>query len=98
MNRPSSTASVIGNCATWRCTCGAPVALQGRSGAVAGPTMESVVVCAGCRRVYFVIPQDKSFGPPIEVVQLFGLPGPAEVPSQQGGTTESTTVTGTSAA
>ena len=89
MNRPSSTASVLGACATWRCVCGAPVVLQGRSGSVAGPTIDSVVECAGCRRVYFVIPEDKSYGPPIEVVQLFGLPAPAEPAAAQTDTQES---------
>jgi hypothetical protein len=74
MNRPASKASVIGHCATWRCVCGNPVALQGRSGPASGPTRDSAVVCPRCQRVYFVIPQDKSNGPPVEVVELFELP------------------------
>jgi hypothetical protein len=48
--------------------------LQGRSGPASGPTRETVVVCARCQRAYFVIPLDHSFGPPIEVVELFGVP------------------------
>lgn len=76
MNRPVSTASVLGNCATWRCACQNPIALQGRSGPAAGPTPDSVVVCDRCGRAFFVIPQDKSHGPPIEVVELFGMPAP----------------------
>ena len=74
MNRPVSQASVIGNCATWRCPCLNPIALQGRSGPAGGPTRDTVVVCPRCSRVYFVIPHDKSNGPPIEVVELFGMP------------------------
>lgn len=74
MNRPAARASVIGHCATWHCLCGNPVALQGRSGPASGPTRESAVVCGRCGRVYFVIPMDRSHGPPIEVVELFGLP------------------------
>jgi hypothetical protein len=81
MNYPTGRAAVIGNCVTWHCVCGNPVALQGRSGPASGPTPESVVVCERCARVYFVIPQDKSHGPPIEVVELFGLPAPNNLPS-----------------
>ena len=77
MNRPPARANVIGNCASWLCVCAAnPVALQGHSGSIAGPTRETVVVCKHCQRVYFVIPLDRSHGPPIEVVELFGLPAP----------------------
>lgn len=77
MNRPASRANVLGNTATWRCVCAHPVALQGHSGSAAGPTRDTVVTCPACRRVYFVIPMDRSNGPPIEVVELFGLPEPA---------------------
>jgi hypothetical protein len=77
MNRPTSAASVIGNTATWRCVCQNPIALSGRSGPAGGPTPETVIVCDRCRRIYFVIPQDRSHGPPIEVVELFGMPTPA---------------------
>lgn len=38
------------------------------------PSRETAIVCPVCNRVYFVIPLDRSFGPPIEVVELFGLP------------------------
>lgn len=74
MNRPTGRACVLGSCATWRCVCGNPIALQGRSGPATGPTPESVVRCERCSRVYFVIPQDKSHGPPVEVVELFEAP------------------------
>lgn len=77
MNRPLQRACVVGTCATWRCACDNPVALQGRSGPTTGPTPDSVVRCERCHRVYFVIPDDKSHGPPIEVVELFGMPGAA---------------------
>jgi hypothetical protein len=76
MNRPTAAASVLANTATWRCACRNPIALTGHSGPAAGPTPESVTVCPQCQRVYFVIPQDKSHGPPIEVVELFGMPTP----------------------
>lgn len=81
MNRPPSVASVLGNTATWRCACQNPIALTSRSGSASGPTPETAVVCPRCQRVYFVIPQDKSHGPPIEVVQLFGMPVPADAAS-----------------
>lgn len=74
MNRPPSRAAVIGNCVSWHCACANPVALQARSGAASGPTRETVAVCPACNRVYFVIPMDRSFGPPIEVVELYSLP------------------------
>jgi hypothetical protein len=74
MNRGPLRANALGGCATWHCVCGDPVALQGRSGSPAGPTRDTVVVCGRCRRVYFVIPMDRAHGPPIEVVELFGLP------------------------
>jgi hypothetical protein len=77
MNRPPAVAGVIANCATWHCACGNPVALQGRSGPSGGPTPGSVVTCPRCPRVYFVIPEDRSFGPPIEVVELFAAPAPS---------------------
>jgi hypothetical protein len=77
MNRPVTRAHVLGNCVTWHCVCGLPTALQGRSGPSGGPTPDTVVVCSQCHRVYFVIPLDRSFGPPIEVVELFGIPEPA---------------------
>jgi hypothetical protein len=80
MNRPVSRASVIGNCASWHCACGNPIALQGRSGAVGGPTPETIVTCERCDRSYFVIPMDRSFGAPIEVVELFGAPEPEAAP------------------
>lgn len=74
MNRPAGRAHVVGNCATWRCVCDNAVALQGRSGPASGPTPDSVVRCERCGKIYFVIPQDKSHGPPVEVVELFGMP------------------------
>jgi len=74
MNRQPLRASAMGGCATWHCVCGNPVTLQGRSGPASGPTRDSVVVCERCQRVYFVIPMDRSHGPPVEVVELFGLP------------------------
>ena len=74
MNHSTGRASVIGNCVTWHCVCGNPVALQGRSGPASGPTPDSAIVCDRCHKVYFVIPQDKSHGPPVEVVELFGMP------------------------
>lgn len=77
MNHPIGRACVLGSCATWRCVCGNPIALQGRSGPATGPTPETVVRCEACGKVYFVIPQDKSRGPPVEVVELFGMPAPA---------------------
>lgn len=75
MNRPVAAASVLGNTATWRCACGEPVALSGRSGQASGPTAETVIRCPRCRRGYFVIPMDASHGPPIEVVELYAMPG-----------------------
>src|SRR5687767_683025 len=81
MNRPAVHASVIGNCATWHCACGNPIALQGRSGPSTGPTRESAVVCDECARVFFVIPLDRSYGPPVEVVELFALPESASATS-----------------
>lgn len=81
MNRPPARASVIDNCATWHCACGNPIALQGKSGPASGPTRESAIICARCTRVYFVIPLDRSYGPPVEVVELFGLPEPIAMSS-----------------
>ncbi|MES2693661.1 MAG: hypothetical protein V4773_09320 [Verrucomicrobiota bacterium] len=78
MNRPPSRASVLGNCATWLCPCGNPITLQCHSGAASGPTPETVATCPQCHRVYFVIPLDKSHGPPIEVVELYGMPARAD--------------------
>ena len=83
INRRASRAHVLGNCASWRCICGHPEALHGRSGRSGGPTPDTVVVCPQCGRVYFVIPTDRSFGPPIEVVQLYGMPAPAAVPAAE---------------
>ncbi len=76
MNRPVSRANVAGNVARWRCVCAGSSQLQGRSGDVSGPTLDSVVVCDQCGKVYFVIPETVSKGRPIEVVELFGLPSP----------------------
>ena len=77
MNRPPGRAyPVEGNRAMWRCVCQAGPTLHGASGSTAGPTRDSAIVCPGCGRVYFVIPMDRSHGPPIEVVELFGLPAP----------------------
>lgn len=78
MNRPVARASVLGRCATWHCPCGDPIALQGKSGRLEGPTVDSVVQCGRCARVYFVIPLDRSFGAPVEVVELFGMPAPTD--------------------
>ncbi len=72
-HRPT-LASVLGSCASWHCPCGQPVALQGRSGPPSGPTPETITTCPQCQRTYFVIPQDKEHGPPIEVVELFREP------------------------
>jgi hypothetical protein len=86
MNRPTAHATVIGSCATWHCACGNPIALQGKSGPATGPTQESAVVCDRCARAYFVIPMDRSFGPPIEVVELFGAPEaapPSDAPTSE---------------
>lgn len=85
MNRPLARAHVIGRCATWHCACGEPVALQGRSGHASGPTRDTAIVCGRCQRAYFVIPMDRSFGPPIEVVELFELPpaDPAEATTSE---------------
>ncbi len=85
MNQPPSRASVLGSCATWRCVCANPTALQGRSGPAAGPTRDTVVTCGVCGRVYFVIPLDRSHGPPIEVVELFGMPEPPAEPAPVAG-------------
>src|SRR5690606_36254812 len=74
LNREASLASVIDNCATWKCVCGRRDALQGHSGAISGPTAESVTHCPSCRRMYFVIPYARSFGAPVEVVELMGPP------------------------
>lgn len=82
MNRPPSVASVINTSATWRCACANPIALHGRSGRSSGPTPDTVVICDQCRRVYFVIPQDKSHGPPIEVVELFEMPTAPSIPTE----------------
>lgn len=71
LHRRPTLASVLGSCASWHCPCGNPAALQGRSGPPSGPTPETVTTCPQCRRAYFVIPQDKEHGPPIEVVELF---------------------------
>jgi hypothetical protein len=97
MNRPPGQASVIGGCATWHCSCGNPVALQGRSGPASGPTRESSAICEQCGRAYFVIPMDRSSGPPIEVVELFEAPpsdaplsSPPETPSPSPAVGEST--------
>jgi hypothetical protein len=81
MNRPAGRASVIGVCVTWHCACDNPIALQGKSGPASGPTLESAVRCERCARVYFVIPMDRSYGPPIEVVELFELPDAGPPPT-----------------
>lgn len=90
INRPPSRASVINRCATWHCACGNRVALQARSGAASGPTPDTVAVCDKCHRAYFVIPQDKSYGTPIEVVELMEAPTaptpePTNVSGEPGG-------------
>lgn len=74
VNHRASHATVIENCASWLCVCGNPVALQGRSGALSGPTAESASLCPECERLYFVIPHDRSYRPPVEVVELLRLP------------------------
>jgi hypothetical protein len=74
MNRAVMRGVAAGNIAAWRCVCPHAPQLQSRSGAVAGPTADTVTVCPRCRRVYFVIPHDKSHGPPVEVVELFEMP------------------------
>lgn len=74
MNRPASEAVVTGNRAFWRCVCPYATLLEAQSGDVAGPTLDTVVVCEHCGKVYFVIPQAISKGSPVEVVELFGLP------------------------
>lgn len=76
MNRSAGRAAVIGRCASWYCVCGNPIALQGRSGPLSGPSRETSTLCPQCERLYFVIPHDRSFGAPVEVVELLGLPEP----------------------
>lgn len=88
-HRPA-LASVLGSCASWLCPCGNPIALQGRSGPPSGPTPETITTCPQCQRTYFVIPQDKEHGPPVEVVELFQEPAaPAQAPAT--GTTTTAT-------
>lgn len=74
VNHRPSRAAVIDNCASWFCICGNLIALQGRSGPLGGPTADTVTTCPSCQRNYFVIPQDRSHGPPVEVVELLALP------------------------
>jgi hypothetical protein len=83
INRPPSRAVVSGNIAAWYCICGSTTLIRGRSGPAGGPTPDSVVKCEACRKNYFVIPMDQSHGPPIEVVELYEMPGetPAATPS-----------------
>lgn len=74
MNRRGTRAMVAGNNAAWRCVCANATVLHGHSGDIAGPSLDSVVVCDQCGKVYFVIPDSVSKGAPIEVVELFSLP------------------------
>lgn len=53
---PAGLATATGNNAAWLCVCGRADPLVGRSGAVAGPTPGTEVVCPACKRRYFVRP------------------------------------------
>ena len=70
LDRAPAVANVGGNCARWRCVCANRCEISGESGAVEGPASDTIVACPECGRAYFVIPFDRSFGPPIEVVEL----------------------------
>lgn len=88
LHHRTALASVLGSCASWLCPCGNPIALQGRSGPPSGPTPETITTCPQCRRSYFVIPQDREHGPPVEVVELFQEPAmPAQAPATDTTTT-----------
>ena len=56
LNSPQSQAATTGNNAAWLCACGFAEPLIGRSGAVAGSTANTEVVCPGCKRRFFVAP------------------------------------------
>lgn len=53
---PAVQAAATGNNAAWLCACGRAEPLIGRSGAVAGPTPGTEVICPTCKRRYFVRP------------------------------------------
>jgi hypothetical protein len=74
INHPPGTAAVRWTGATWWCACAAPIPLQGESGAITGPTCETVVTCPDCGRAFFIIPHDRSHSRPIEVVELAAIP------------------------
>lgn len=67
-------AAVNGETVAWRCVCVDATELSGRSGRVAGPSKDDVVLCPGCGRAYFVIPATVSNGAPVEVVELLAVP------------------------
>jgi hypothetical protein len=65
---PAGTATATGNNAAWQCACGRPEPLIGRSGAVAGATPGTEVVCPACKQRYFVRPDgyDQAAVPRVE--------------------------------
>ncbi len=74
IDHPAGTAAVRWTGATWWCACGDPQPLEGESGAVSGPTRETIVTCPACARAFFVIPHDRSHSRPVEVVELSFVP------------------------
>ena len=67
---PAGQASATGNNAAWLCPCGRAEPLLGRSGAVAGATPRTEVVCPGCKRRYFVRPDGRDRAAVLRVDEL----------------------------
>ena len=58
-----------GNNAAWMCVCDRNNPLLGKSGLLNGVSKGFRVDCPDCKRRYFVVPDGKSQGPVLEVVE-----------------------------
>lgn len=63
-------AVATGNNAAWVCECKRSLPLIGCSGNQAGHSEGSTVECPDCRRMYFVVPEDKDRGRVFEVREI----------------------------
>ena len=67
---PAGVAAATGNNAAWQCPCGRSEPLIGRSGAVAGATPGTEVVCPTCKCRYFVLPDGHDRAAVLRVEEL----------------------------
>ena len=59
-----------GNNAAWICVCGRADPLLGRSGLLNGLSEGFRVDCPECDRKYFVMPDGRSQGPVLEIIEV----------------------------